>query len=99
MKNLKSIFLLAIMLIACQTVFAQTDEGIEYYNNKDYTNAVKCFQQAAEQGDGNSSIQAQQLLLHKPNGYLRILNAGYNLHLRYPSVVYVRNGRVSALMW
>ena len=37
--------------------------------------------------------------IYKPNGYLRILNAGYNLHLRYPSVVYVRNGRVSALKW
>ena len=52
MKNLKSIFLLAIMLIACQAVLAQTDKGIEYYNYKeDYANAVKCFQQAAEQGD------------------------------------------------
>ena len=54
MKNLKSIFLLAIMFIACQTVLAQTDKGIEYYNNKDYANAVKCFQQAAEQGDAIS---------------------------------------------
>ena len=51
MKDLKSIFLLAIMLIVCQAVLAQTDKGIEYYNNKDYANAVKCFQQAAEQGD------------------------------------------------
>lgn len=41
MKNLKSIFLLAIMLIACQAMFAQTDKGIEYYNNKDYANAVR----------------------------------------------------------
>lgn len=51
MKKLRSIFLLAIMLIACQTVFAQTNKGIEYYNKKDYANAVKCFQQAAERGD------------------------------------------------
>ncbi|WP_206081787.1 tetratricopeptide repeat protein [Hallella mizrahii] len=54
MKNLKSIFLLAIMFFACQAVLAQTDKGIEYYNNKDYANAVKCFQQAAEQGDAKS---------------------------------------------
>ena len=54
MKKIKSVFLLAIMLIACQTVFAQFDKGIEYYSNKDYANAVKCFQQAAEQGDAKS---------------------------------------------
>ena len=273
MKNLKSIFLLAIMFIACQTVFAQFDKGVEYYKKGDYGNAAKCFQQAAEQGDanaqcnlgafylqglgvpknlqeavkwyrkaadqGNASAQcnlagcyengigvtknfqeavkwyqkaaeqghakskyflglcyyrgrgvtrdiqkakslftdaaydgfdeAKEMLdnmrtadadrrgnalksayirkygkraaaamdkcqpyvgmsegalrdfafasqdgnfnpflfqgvigaykIYKPNGYLRILNAGYNLHLRYPSVVYVRNGRVSALKW
>jgi len=39
------------MFFACQAVLAQTDKGIEYYNNKDYANAVKCFQHAAEQGD------------------------------------------------
>ena len=54
MKDLKSIFLLAIMLIVCQAVLAQTDKGIEYYNNKDYANAVKCFQQAAEQGNADA---------------------------------------------
>ena len=30
MKKLRSFFLLAIMLIACQAVLAQTDKGIEY---------------------------------------------------------------------
>lgn len=39
------------MAFICQTAFAQTDKGIEYYEKEDYENAVKCFQQAAEQGD------------------------------------------------
>ena len=54
MKKPKSIFLLAIMFFVCQTVLAQTDKGIEYYNNEDYANAVKCFLQAAEQGDADA---------------------------------------------
>ena len=51
MRTLKSIFILAVFACVCQSSFAQTDKGIEYYNNKDYVNAVKCFRQAAEQGD------------------------------------------------
>ena len=42
---------MAVLACVCQASFAQTDKGIEYYNNKDYVNAVKCFRQAAEQGD------------------------------------------------
>ena len=51
MRTLKSIFILAVLACVCQASLAQTDKGIEYYNNKDYVNAVKCFRQAAEQGD------------------------------------------------
>ena len=51
---IKKLFLLLFIVIGL-TTSAQTaqelfDKGVEYYEVGDYTNAVKYFQQAAEQG-------------------------------------------------
>ena len=64
--------------------------------------ALRDFSLASQDGNFNPFLFQGVIgvyRIYKPNGYLRTLNAGYNLHLRYPSVVYVRNGRVSALQW
>lgn len=47
-----------ILLIACLCISmattAQVSEGMKYYNNGDYANALKCFKKAAEQGDAEA---------------------------------------------
>ena len=55
---IKKLFLLLFIVIGL-TTSAQTaqelfDKGVEYYEVGDYTNAVKYFQQAAEQGDADA---------------------------------------------
>ncbi len=51
MKNI--ILLIACLCISMATT-AQVSEGMKYYNNGDYANALKCFKKAADQGDAEA---------------------------------------------
>lgn len=57
MKELKNFIIYFVFVcINCNAV-AQTDKGIEYYSKKDFTNAIACFLQAAEQGDSAAQVR------------------------------------------
>ena len=55
---IKKLFLLLFIVIglttSAQTAQELVDKGVEYYEVGDYTNAVKYFQQAVEQGDAQA---------------------------------------------
>lgn len=55
---IKKLFLLLFIVIglttSAQTAQELVDKGVEYYEVGDYTNALKYFQQAAEQGNAKA---------------------------------------------
>ena len=57
---IKKLFLLLFIAMglttSAQTAQGLVDKGVEYYEVGDYTNAVKYFQQGAEQGDADAQF-------------------------------------------